>query len=326
MPVISVIIAVYNTECYLDKCIQSVLNQTFTDWELICVDDGSTDHSSRILQNYAAQDNRIKVYEIPHSGLHARVMNVAVGYSKGEYIYSLDSDDYISQNTLKYAYDRIVTAHADVCLNDLYRVDEDGRVILTNIGLNGNRKVVLSGLEALSESLCWNIHSLGLWKRSLFADVLADEDGYSIEYTIRKRYLKCDKVVFAEGIYYYVQHENAITKRVGPRLFYYVLLDKKVLELLKANHFERKVVVEFEVECLKNLFYKGVELVKRYNQLDVKGRNLSKGYLREAYEYYLQDQVILKEAVSYLSRTKRFVLSTRCYTIYYAYCWLKSFS
>ncbi len=326
MPKISVIIAVYNTAAYLDKCIQSVLSQTFTEWELVCVDDGSTDESYAMLQAYAVTDSRIKVYQIPHCGIHAKVMNVAVDYTTAPYIFSLDSDDYLSSNCLQVLYNRIESQNADICLANSYLVEEDGTIISKTIGLNGNINAVIDAHDAVLESLYWNIHSRALCKRSYFTDIRADENGFSIEYTIRERYNKCKKMVFADGIYYYVNRPSAITKRIGPRLFYYVLLDKKVLKLLKENDFEHEVIVQFETECLKNLFYKGVEFVKRCKQLDMNGRVLSNGYLREAFEYYQQDHALLKEASGGLSKTKRYILFTRSYSIYQVYCWIKSFS
>ncbi|MBQ5325826.1 MAG: glycosyltransferase family 2 protein [Oscillospiraceae bacterium] len=97
---ISVIVPIYNVEKYVSQCIESVLNQTYTDFELILVDDGSTDSSGKICDEYAAKDSRIKVIHKPNGGLRdATITGSAAGC--GEYIYFIDGDDYIKPTTLE---------------------------------------------------------------------------------------------------------------------------------------------------------------------------------------------------------------------------------
>ncbi len=96
----SVIIPVYNVERYLKDCLNSVLNQTFVDWEAICVDDGSTDRSAAILEEYANQDNRIKVVVQENAGT-AAARNTGLKAAQGDYIFFLDSDDWIQSHTLQ---------------------------------------------------------------------------------------------------------------------------------------------------------------------------------------------------------------------------------
>lgn len=95
----SVIVPVYNVEKYLGKCLASILNQTYRDFELILVDDGSTDNSSRICDYYESNDDRIKVIHKKNGGLSS-ARNEGIKYSSGEYIIFVDSDDYWSSNDL----------------------------------------------------------------------------------------------------------------------------------------------------------------------------------------------------------------------------------
>lgn len=96
----SVIIPVYNVETYLRECLDSVFNQTFTDWEAICVNDGSTDGSSDILNEYAARERRLKVITQPNGGLSA-ARNAGMREAEGDYILFLDSDDWLEHNALQ---------------------------------------------------------------------------------------------------------------------------------------------------------------------------------------------------------------------------------
>lgn len=93
-PVVSVIIPVYNVDKYIDRCINSVLNQTFSNIEIICIDDGSTDLSLSILQNYAAKDDRIRIFTQNNRGVSA-ARNVGLDAATGQWVSFVDSDDEI---------------------------------------------------------------------------------------------------------------------------------------------------------------------------------------------------------------------------------------
>ena len=96
----SIIIPVYNVENYLRECLDSVLHQTFGDWEAICVNDGSTDGSSRILEQFSARDRRIIVIHQANEGLSI-ARNTGIDASRGEYVFFLDSDDWLEENALE---------------------------------------------------------------------------------------------------------------------------------------------------------------------------------------------------------------------------------
>ncbi len=115
---ISIIVPVYNTAQYLRECIDSVIHQTFTDWELVIVDDGSTDRSPTICDEYAAADARIKVIHIENSG-QANARNIGIDASQGEYITFLDSDDKLSPLYLEIMMEIEMKAGGDniVCVN-----------------------------------------------------------------------------------------------------------------------------------------------------------------------------------------------------------------
>jgi len=117
MAEISVIIPVYNVEKYLKKCLDSVINQTFNDIEIICVDDGSSDSSSEILQEYAKKDSRIIVLTQSNSGVSI-ARNNGLKKATGKYIYLCDSDDYLHTQCLEIAHYFALMYSADmVCFN-----------------------------------------------------------------------------------------------------------------------------------------------------------------------------------------------------------------
>ena len=121
-PKVSVIIPVYNVEEYLRQCLDSVINQTLKEIEIICVDDGSTDSSLEILKEYAAKDHRITV--ITQQNLHAGVArNAGLAVAKGEYVHFLDSDDWIELNTYEKLYQLAQTRNIEILKFKSYTFD-----------------------------------------------------------------------------------------------------------------------------------------------------------------------------------------------------------
>lgn len=126
MPKFSIILPIYNTEKYLDRCMDSVLNQTYQDFEIIMIDDGSMDSSPQICDEYANKDSRVKVIHKSNAGLgYAR--NTGLEISAGDYVLFLDSDDYISKETLKTVLSRIDETGAEICMFDYFIKRDSGK-------------------------------------------------------------------------------------------------------------------------------------------------------------------------------------------------------
>ncbi|MBR5282462.1 MAG: glycosyltransferase [Alistipes sp.] len=124
MVLISIIVPVYNTEKYLDRCIQSILAQTYTDFELLLVDDGSTDSSGAICDKYAAEDSRVKVFHKENGGVSS-ARNFGLDKARGEWIGWVDSDDYIAPNMYKHLLNAAITENADIAYCDYADIDGD---------------------------------------------------------------------------------------------------------------------------------------------------------------------------------------------------------
>ena len=112
-PKVSIIIPVYNTEKYLEQCLESIINQTYKNIEIICVDDGSTDDSSAILHNFQQKDSRIKVYTQKNNGTGV-CRNKGIMYSTGEYIMFVDSDDWLNLSAIEKVVDIFVSTGVKV--------------------------------------------------------------------------------------------------------------------------------------------------------------------------------------------------------------------
>jgi len=130
-PKISVIIPVYNVEKYLKECLDSVINQTFNDIEIICIDDGSTDTSYSILEEYAKKDNRFVILKQENRGAGV-ARNKGIEVARGEYLYFLDSDDFIDCTLLEKAYIKIKENDSDICIFKTYFYNDKTKKITIN--------------------------------------------------------------------------------------------------------------------------------------------------------------------------------------------------
>lgn len=129
-PQLSIIVPVYNVEKFLDKCLSSILSQTFTEFELILVDDGSTDGSGEICNRYAESDNRIHVIHKKNGGLSS-ARNQGIITARGEYIGFCDSDDWVEPDMYKELMSAALNENADIAICRLQRITSQGNILDT---------------------------------------------------------------------------------------------------------------------------------------------------------------------------------------------------
>ena len=130
MPKISVILPVFNTSKYLSECLESILNQSFTDFEVICVDDGSDDNSLEILNDYRTKDSRVKVFSQSNQGLSA-ARNTALKHINGDYVLFADSDDILCEGSFDKIYAGAVRDSLDLVIFKIINFDDKTRELST---------------------------------------------------------------------------------------------------------------------------------------------------------------------------------------------------
>ena len=127
-PTISVIAPVYNTEKYLPRCIDSILAQTFTDFELLLIDDGSKDNSGAVCDEYASKDERVRVFHKENGGVSS-ARNVGLDNAKGEWITFVDSDDWIAETMYQEMYELATLENADIVYCDINMVFSSHQIV-----------------------------------------------------------------------------------------------------------------------------------------------------------------------------------------------------
>jgi glycosyltransferase involved in cell wall biosynthesis len=214
---VSVIIPVFNTEKYLQKCIDSVLSQTFTDFELILVDDCSTDASPAICDDYATKDTRIKVIHNAQNQGSSKARKTGLDVSAGDYILFVDSDDWVENDMLKALYSKAADEKLNIVCCDLY-IDKVDGIKFKKQGITGTDKTSIIK-QILSNSVwhnLWNkLISKDICKKIIFPDLSNGEDWgiiiQAVYYAERTGYL-------SKALYHYCLNSESITSSHDRRL------------------------------------------------------------------------------------------------------------
>ncbi len=145
MAKISIIVPMYNSEKHIKKCLESILNQTYEDFELLLINDGSTDITESIIKKY--DDDRIKYYKNENQGI-GKARNYGIEKSKGEYIVFIDSDDYVEKTMLEKLINKIESDKLDIVICDYYRknknrIKEEKLISFENTSIKDNEEVLL---------------------------------------------------------------------------------------------------------------------------------------------------------------------------------------
>jgi len=303
MPVISVIVPVYKVEQYLKDCVDSILAQTFLDFELILVDDGSPDNCGKICDEYAEKDARILVVHQKNSGLSA-ARNTGINNAGGEYITFIDSDDLVAPDYLKLMYTKLQEYDTDICSCGLFDFLSDDVIDLSSIICQDSLEFVLSGREAaialydskynLSISACAKLYKKKLFNDVMFPEGMIHEDQAIIPILMYKSIRICS---ISKKLYLYRIRKESIThntfslkryddiKAIDSCVAYF---DKKnEYELIdKAINKKRILLCLYSIEARKSGVYKA--LPKKYKMSELNAWIYLRKHLSEMkYSYYL---------------------------------------
>ena len=208
-PQISVIVPVYKAEAYLHRCIDSLLAQTFSDFELLLIDDGSPDLSGRICDEYAAQDTRIKVIHKQNGGVGS-ARQCGLDNATGEYTIHTDPDDWVEPNMLETLYQKAVSENADIVICD-YVLEYANQSVLQSFNLANTDSHFL-----LNELVKGKLHG-GLWNKLVRRSIIINNNiNFTPGLNICEDLIFCIKLMQAnvrvcyvkEALYHYDKHSN----------------------------------------------------------------------------------------------------------------------
>ncbi len=223
MPMISVIVPVYKVEPYLHRCIDSILAQTYTDFELILIDDGSPDNCGAICDEYAQRDKRIRVIHQENGGLSA-ARNAGIDIARGEYLSFVDSDDMIAETYLERLFEVLTEEHADISVCGMMTFT-DGEEPKPDVGRRHPTETMTGRDACMSmykmDGKIWVTACAKLYSAMLFNDIrfpagLIHEDQARIPQAI---YMADRVALIKDRLYIYRKRNGSITSRFSAKRF-----------------------------------------------------------------------------------------------------------
>ena len=212
---ISIIVPIYNVKNYIEKCVNSLISQTYKNIEILLIDDGSTDDSPILCDKLKEKDSRIYVYHKKNGGL-SDARNYGIERAKGKYLSFIDGDDYIDEDMIEFLYSELKENNCDISICGKYLNYENGTQIDVN---NSKEKIIMDKKQALIYINSFKGFDMSacdkLYKKDLFNDI-SFPYGKKCEdfYTMYKLFDKCDnKIVYnAVSKYHYYQRNDSISR------------------------------------------------------------------------------------------------------------------
>ena len=289
IPKISVVIPVYNVEHYICRCVNSILEQTYKNIEIILVDDGSTDSSGKICDDYSQRYSFVKTIHKKNMG-PADSRNIGVKYSEGEYIFFLDSDDFVIKECLEILYQNIIENNADLScgsfgfFDDVHPINEEKNYSKHCQIYSGKKACIalLYGKDFYTSS-CNILIKRNIALQNLFPVGKYHED----EMTTFRYFLSALKVVKSRIItYYYYQREGSIMHSFGQPIFD---------EALSADYYVdvcKRIGGKVYKAALCKKYYLYINIIETYPQIKMHNKEFYdnlKTYLKHNYLYMLFD-------------------------------------
>jgi len=310
---ISVIMPVYNTEKYLAACLDSLLEQSFADFEVICIDDRSTDGSLAILKEYAQKDSRIKVLQNEENLRAAGTRNVGIENAAGDYIYFIDSDDYIDRDYLHLLYEKALETDADIVTNTNIITETNGvskQYIHPAMPEIPEEGCFIDNATAAEHTFC--VVWMRLFKRSFiekyqirFQKVNMTED--NVFHYVTSLHAGTIYAFFAEAAYHYVIRDDSVTGIVqkNNQRDYVTMRANEIIYDYLASH---NMLEESKVKLFNMYGFLKVDTEEKFNLYQRYFRKIE-GYLKNHREQYNAMDMFFAESIlssnsleDYLSR------------------------
>lgn len=249
---VSVIVPVYNVEKYLEKCLDSLVNQTLKDIEIIVVNDGTPDNSQEIIDNYAKKYSNIKSYIKENGGL-SDARNYGLNKATGEYIAFLDSDDYVSTDMYKKMYEKAVGGNFDMVVCDInYVFEETDEIKRAYSNLKTDTTDIKNAMINIYPA-AWN----KIFKKKLFQNGLEFKKAVwfeDVEFIYRLLpHIKTIGVIH-EPLNYYLQRQGSITKSIDKRIYHYIDNWNGIVKYYQENEFYDKYYNELEYSYVRYIY------------------------------------------------------------------------
>ena len=309
---ISIVIPVYNVEQYLSKCIDSILNQTYKNLEIILVNDGSPDRCPEICEEYRLKDNRIKVINKENGGL-SDARNVGIDNSSGNYVTFIDSDDYIDDDYIDILYKTLILYNADLSIAS-HKVIYPKKIIDKATG----EKFCTNSKEVLERILYDEGIDLSAWgklyKKSLFNNIKFPKGRLFEDSATTYRLIDASKkiAVNSKSVYNYVIRNNSISNEMfSEKKMDLIISTKEMTDLIKKRY------PELEKGCERRLMYAYLSTLTQLAKAKEKNKSIQvklMNYIKHNRRRVLKDKRIPK-------RDRNGIISTMFGFEFYKHMW-----
>lgn len=309
---VSLIIPVYNVDAFLERCLDSVQNQTYKDTEVIIVNDGSTDNSAQIINEFVANNPNFKSFTIENSG-QGGARNHGIEKATGDYIAFLDSDDYIAPNCIERLIETVKVENSDIVVCNCFDVKEDGTIIsnVKNNIINKSTSVFENPKILFNRVAPWG----KLFKKDIFGDLrFTTRAWYEDMRLIPKLYLNAQKISYIEdSLFYYVQRAGS-TMNNSNALKNLEILDTfdDLFSYFKQNNTYEKFRQELEFLVISHIAVAGITRVAMSNATE------KKAVIKQMQDYISQfEKLYENKYIPTLSFSKRLILTLNKNKLYF---------
>lgn len=325
---ISIVMPAYNVEKYIAAAIDSIILQTHTDWELIIVDDCSTDKTTSIIENYIKKDERITLVRRKKNSGGCRLPRFeAVLLANGDFVCNIDSDDTIEPNYLEKLIRRQQETSADIVLSKIIYCDEFlNQKEITIPKPSYDITKVLTGETACKETIGeWKISVSGLIaKTSLYKSCVKKEyhnnfnGGFSDEIDQRKVLLLAERVAMTEAHYFYRQQSTSIIHSTSIKYYDTLIANKILLDfIITTFKDDEKLQIKMYDEYLEKIYRSQQKYYTYIKQYTAKERKLIKSLIRKSYSFIKKYELEFS--------TKRNKILSVSYVLFKLYAWIVIF-
>lgn len=298
--IFSILMPVYNAGKYLERCLKSIVDQTFDKFEIICINDGSTDNSAEILEKYKEKDSRMKVIHIENHGI-AYARNLALKCAMGEYVYFVDSDDWLELSLLEIINNKWIKKAPDIILFDIYRNKENKAIYTPVYAMNMEGSIRINDSnEGFANYFLKNYRTV--WNKIISKKLLIENNIQFIDL------FHADDVLFCLEI-------GAVAKKViyEPFAGYHYCFNSASIS---QRYVDNKVI-----DMVERLYYEEMKLEHKYKKIDFY-RYINTSLLNqimliaERYIYNPQNEMALIKKFSYMNclvRKEPYCCALLCY-------------
>ena len=294
MPKISIIIPVYNAEKFLAKCLDSVLMQTFTDFECILINDGSLDNSPAICAEYSEKDARIKIIHKNNGGASS-ARNAGLDIALGEWIIFIDSDDWVHNNYLELLLTNALNNNCKLSICDKHYISEESSVknlshySITFFDKDSAKKALFTSKKIGTETVCKLIKREYIYDIRFDTSIIVCEDGL-FWFEIISKMNASDRIVYdSTPCYSYLRHENAITRSSAMIDNHMTIFSatKKMIQS-ETNKEIKKIIKSYETRIASGL----CRILLEPGKFNIKTYNFYRKRIFFSLFYYLTDHDI----------------------------------